>query len=95
MTTEIRRTLSTIDSVVSVWGFGSLFRGSRSAQDVDIVVVIDSGDLPLSTIRSIRECFREIELRFSLPVDLTILTASEFAERPLIEMDALVPLFKR
>lgn len=93
MKKEIRSTLLTIYDVRSAWGFGSFFRGSTSARDADILVVIDQPDLPLEIIKSIRDDFQDISRKLSIAVDLTILTQTEFAERPLLEMDSLVPLF--
>jgi predicted nucleotidyltransferase len=95
MKTEILGILSTIDNVVSVWGFGSFFRGDQLAKDIDLVAVVSQCDLGLDLIRLIRNRFDELAAKFHLKVDLTILTFSEFAERPLQEMEALVPLFER
>jgi predicted nucleotidyltransferase len=95
MKTEILGILSTIDDVVSVWGFGSFFRGDQQAQDIDLVAVVSQSDLELDLIWLIRSRFDEIAAKFHLEVDLTILTSSEFAERPLQEMESLVPLFER
>jgi predicted nucleotidyltransferase len=95
MTTEILGTLSTIDDVVSVWGFGSFFRGEQRAKDIDLLAVVSQSDLELDLIRLIRNRFDEIATKFHLEVDLTILTTLEFAEGPLQEMEALVPLFER
>lgn len=93
MTREILGTLSTIDDVVSVWGFGSFFRGDERAKDIDLLAVVKRGNLNLEAIRKIRKQFNKVGHKFGLNVDLTILTCSEFAEKPLREMDELVLLF--
>jgi predicted nucleotidyltransferase len=93
MTREILCTLSTINDVASVWGFGSFFRGDEGAKDIDLLAVVKRGNLNLEAIRTIRKQFNQVGNKFGLNVDLTILTCSEFAEKPLREMDELVLLF--
>lgn len=95
MTKEIRSILSIINNVVSAWGFGSFFRGSPTANDADIVIVVDSGDLQLQLISWVRHRLDRVQMSHGLAVHATILTIGEFAERPLLEMDSLVPLYER
>lgn len=46
----------------------------------------------MSIVRLIRARFDELGRNLAIKFDLTILTHSEFGERPLREMDNLVPL---
>ena len=77
-------------SVLSVWGFGSFFRGERH-HDIDVLVVVAvPQDRLLDTAREVRAALTEIEHTIGLPIDVLILTESEFESRPLRNMGELV-----
>jgi predicted nucleotidyltransferase len=95
MMTEIRGILSTTDEIISVWGFGSFFRDAAQAKDIDLLAVVDRGDLDLDLVRAVRVGFQSLGFMLGRNVDLTILTYNEFQEKRLLEMESLIPLFDR
>lgn len=76
-----------------MWGFGSHFRSSTFS-DIDILVVVDSDrDELLDATRSVRAAMLLAQKALSFPIHVTVLTKREYAERPLREMDILVPIY--
>lgn len=86
----IAEILSPHPSVLSAWGFGSFFRG-EGHHDIDVLVVVAvTQDRLLDTAREVRAALIEIEQMIGVPLDLLILTESEFESGPLRDMDQLV-----
>lgn len=93
MTREIGSILTNFECIEGVWGFGSFFR-SVIYNDIDLLVVVncERGAL-LATSRTLRFAFDEMAAEIGVPLDLLVLTSREFQERPLREMNELVPLY--
>ena len=93
--TEIRSTVETFPSVVSAWGFGSHFRG-EAFDDVDVLVILDcSRDAIVRLSNNLRVAFVELGGNLGVKFDLLILTPTEFALRPLRDMDQLTSIYER
>lgn len=77
----------------SAWGFGSFFRSSTYS-DIDVLVVVEcERDVLLDVSCTLRLAFDDMKAAMGVSLDLLILTSREFQERPLREMDELVPLY--
>ena len=93
--TEIRSIAPEVSEVNAVYGFGSFFRSQRYS-DIDIIAVASpSCEDYLGTYYAFRTKIESIGVRLSVIFDITFLTAREFEERPLLEMDRLVEVFRR
>ena len=91
----IRSTIISLPDVYGVYGFGSFFR-SEIFNDVDLLIVLsDSCDDLLKAFYSVRHALEQLSSQLSLKFDLTFLTQRECLERPLREMDLLVPILER
>ena len=90
----IQRIVSTIPEDSDLYGIGSFFDASSSTfSDVDLVLVINDGtDRPAQRARLFREEARRLGELVGIVFDLTVLTQTEFAEKPLREMGKLVLL---
>lgn len=74
---------------------GSFFRGHQY-NDVDFVAVVESDNESLLNVgERIRRSLAEIEQELGAPVDVLILTTSEFQQQPLRDMSTLVPVYFR
>ena len=72
-----------------------LFRGQRY-KDIDILVVASpSCKDHLGAYYEFRTKIESIGVRLSVVFDITFLTSREFEEKPLIEMDFLIEIFRR
>ena len=88
----IASNLKRFPSISSAWGFGSFFRGEEH-QDIDILVVVAvSHERLLDASREIRASLFQVQRTIDVPIDLLILTESEFESRPLRDMHELVPI---
>lgn len=93
--TGIRFILDHCSGLQSVWGFGSYFRGD-AFNDVDLLTVVDCDRAELVKMtRQVRERFLKMDRELGLTLHLLVLTAEEFSERPLRDMDELVLLGSR
>lgn len=86
---EIRTTLSRLDNIEGVFGFGSFFR-SNFYQDIDILVIVQGIGDTVQLLRDTEGSLREIEQRFGTTIDLIFITAEEARSRPLREWHQLV-----
>lgn len=92
--TEIKSRLQDRPELFGVFGFGSFFR-SKIFNDVDLLVVVnDTCEFPLKEFYEVKEILDEIGLKFDLPIDITYLSYTEYARKPLRESDCLVPIVK-
>lgn len=86
----IADSLRQYSSVISVWGFGSFFRGEHHHDiDILIVVTVPVGQL-LDTARQLRAALLDVEHTIGVPIDPLILTEAEFESQPLRDMCKLV-----
>jgi predicted nucleotidyltransferase len=94
MIKEIQSTVTRRDELHSLFGFGSFFRG-ESHSDIDVLVVL-RGNFPniLAAYYKIKENLKSLGGRLDMTFDITALTFEEFLERPLLEMDYLVPIYR-
>lgn len=92
MKREIRFIHLTTHRLISVWGFGSYFSGQVGARDIDLIAVIETNELDVEETLFIRSQFSKIEGLVGLPIDLTLLSSSEFIEAKLWIRDKLLPL---
>ncbi|WP_153115032.1 hypothetical protein [Rhodocyclus tenuis] len=93
--TEIRFTALEVSEIKAIYGFGSFFR-SQHYNDIDILVVASPlCEDCLSTYYEFRSKIASLGLQLGVVFDITFLTAQEFDERPLLEMDKLVEIFRR
>ncbi len=92
---EIRSTITADDAIAAIYGFGSFFRGEEY-NDVDLLVVASAGcrDL-LALYYTVRSRLMILGKALGFSPHLTFLTAREFEERPLREMNRLVKLWCR
>ncbi len=58
-----------------------------------MVVVDCDRNVLLDITRALRSALSEVNVAMGVPLDLLFLTSREFHERPLREMDELVPLY--
>ena len=87
---EIRSTIAGLPNIYGVFGFGSYFRGEPH-NDIDILVVSSP------YCRNTLELFYQVKEglgRVDDSIDLTLLTYREFIEKPLIEHDQLIEIYK-
>lgn len=91
MKREIRATFLGLSNVAGIYGMGSFFRNESSFSDVDVLVVVKSAEAAVQN-PSLWERARSLEAVLGIRVDLTVLTLTEFASRPLRDMDSLVDL---
>ena len=90
--TEIHSRLQDRHELYGVFGFGSFFR-SKNFNDVDILVVVkDSCEFPLKEFYEVKKVLNEIGTNFDIPIDITYLSFTEYARKPLRESDSLVPI---
>jgi predicted nucleotidyltransferase len=90
---EIQVILFGKSEIHSIYGFGSFFR-SEPFEDVDILVVLSAThDSLLDIYYSTGERFRDLEIKWSVPIHLTYLTVGEILEKPLRDMDSLIKLY--
>lgn len=93
--TAILLEVSKVDSLVALYGMGSFFRGGAH-RDVDLIAVVDCPhDKLLRVADIVRRTCGAVDWGTRRPVHTTILTPSEFAQRPLRDFDSLVLLFSR
>lgn len=82
-------------SIISIWGFGSYFR-SGPFRDLDLLICMRHSKVDnVATSAAIKKTVKDSFARFSVPVDVLVLTPSEVLERPLVDMHTLNLLFKR
>jgi predicted nucleotidyltransferase len=93
MRKEILSTVTRQSGLHSVFGFGSYFRGD-SHNDIDVLVVLKgSPETILAAYYSAKGKLEALGRRLDMIFDVTALTLEEFLERPLLEMDHLVPIY--
>lgn len=92
MRKAIRLTFSALRSIEAVYGFGSFFRGEQY-RDIDLVFVLAAScEEPLKVFECLRESCRDLSALFGVELDATVLTSSEFCERPFRDMETLVKI---
>lgn len=92
--TEIRSRLQDRSNLFGVFGFGSFFR-SKNFNDVDLLVVVhDICESPLKEFYDVKEILDEIGSKLGLQIDITYLSYTEYARKPLRESNYLVPIVK-
>lgn len=87
--TAIRLAIADLPDVYAVYGFGSYFR-AKQHNDIDLLAVACSG-CPDSLA-----LFYEVRRRLEViegPIDLTLLTYTEFLRKPLREHDSLTEIY--
>ena len=89
---EIRSTITGWPDICAAYGFGSFFR-SEPFNDIDVLLVVQPvGPSSLRTYYNLKTAFDGLSERFGIQFDITVLTEREFSERPLRDMDSLVPI---
>lgn len=90
---QLRDLMRGLKNVDALYGFGSFFWASEY-NDIDLVVVISCcRHEQLRIYEEIKKACGPLSKRIGLRFDITPLTPSEFAERPLREMKILVPIY--
>lgn len=75
-----------------VFGFGSFFR-SDSYNDVDILIVFNNNcNLPLQEFYIVKNLLSKIEVEYDILIDITYLSYTEYARKPLLESDFLIDI---
>jgi predicted nucleotidyltransferase len=87
-----------IRSIITKWpdvyafGFGSFFRG-EPFDDIDVLLVLQQGcQSRLNTYYELKTAFDNWGKDHGVHFDLIVLTEREFSERPLRDMDSLIPI---
>jgi predicted nucleotidyltransferase len=81
-----------MNDIDAVYGFGSFFR-STQYQDVDLLIVASPNcNNTLLVYYILRARLLELGEQLAVHFDITFLTYREYMERPLREMNVLVPL---
>lgn len=89
---EIQSIHSRESRLVSIYGFGSLFRG-EVFNDCDLLLVVRNDCEDLGSLhKNLNEIFFDLGLALSIIFDITILTEREHDGKPLREHDSLVPI---
>ena len=88
----IRQIAQRLEAVCAVFGMGSYFRG-EPFNDLDLVVVVAPTETITEVGRTIRTALAPIAEMVGVPIDVTILTQAEFAERPLRDMHTLSTIY--
>lgn len=89
---EIRSIFIEWPSVCAAFGFGSFFR-NEPFNDVDVLFVLQQEcQSHLAIYYDLKKTFDNMGERYGVCFDLTVLTEREFSERPLRDMNSLVPL---
>lgn len=92
MMKEIRLSLGDRPNLFGVFGFGSFFR-SNKFNDIDVLVVVkDSCGQPLDEFYGVKFLLDKISKQFEISIDITFLSYTEYARKPLKESDTLVPI---
>lgn len=77
----------------AVYGFGSAFR-DEPFRDIDILAVVQDGSTAtLDVYYALRTALEDVTRVHQAPIHLTMLTKVEFASRPLMCMNSLIPLW--
>ena len=87
-------TPSTIARICGIWGFGSFFRHDNECNDVDLIVVIDKIEpKDLGLLRELRDAISWPPTSELPAIDLVILTANEFATKPIRDWKQLTQIW--
>lgn len=90
---QLRDLMRELENVDALYGFGSFFR-STEYNDIDLVVVIScSRHEQVRAYEEIIEACAPLSRRIGARFDITPLTPTEFVEKPLYEMQNLVPIY--
>ena len=93
--TELAQSLTGIQQIDAVFGFGSYFRG-EPFNDIDLALVFkEDCENVLETYELVLSRLKEATDRLGVRLHITPFTAREFQERPLREHALLVPLLPR
>ena len=84
--------LSALPDECEIYGIGSFFEGLETFRDVDVVVVTPDSSTPACSTSRFRQAALQAERELDVKFDITVLTRSEFAGKPLRDMDKLVLL---
>ena len=90
--TAIRQMLSALPDECEIYGIGSFFEGLQTFRDIDVVVVTSDSLTPACSTRQFRQAALQAGRELDVKFDITVLTRSEFAGKPLRDMDKLVLL---
>jgi|SRR5579871_2971512 len=89
---EIRSTTTKWPDVRAAFGFGSFFR-DEPFNDIDVLLVLQQGcQSRLTTFYELKAAFDNFDKKYGVHFDITVLTEREFSERPLRDMDSLIPI---
>ena len=92
MTKEIRHIHLDRPELVKIFGFGSFFRTDKPS-DCDLLLVVKNECYDLGMLHAeLSMDFVKLGQKLSIDFDLTILTETEHARKPLIEHDELIRL---
>jgi predicted nucleotidyltransferase len=92
MRTEIQSLPIRQLGVKAIYGFGSFFRG-KPFNDIDLAIVLsDSTSRGLLSYYELKSETDRLAVRFGIVFDLNVFTEDEFGQRPLRDMDELLPL---
>lgn len=82
-------------NLFGVFGFGSFFRDANF-NDIDILIVVkDCARHPLDDFYKAKACLDDLSSKLGIPIDITFLNCTEYARKPLLESDNLVPIIER
>lgn len=90
----IQRMLSALPDECDVYGIGSFFKGVERFRDVDLVVVTSDISTPATSTKQFRHSALQAGREIGIKFDITVLTRSEFAGRPLRDMEELILVTK-
>ncbi len=89
---EIQQIIPVLPDNCEVYGIGSFFEGQHIFRDIDFVVVTSDSITPAYSTNEFRKAALKAGQELDVKFDITVFTRSEFAQRPLLNMDKLVLL---
>ena len=95
MMKEFQAIFTKVNSVKSIWGFGSFFRSNRP-NDLDLLITLSCPkDQLLEHYYNIKGIITTYFQCTSIKIDLVILTDKEYEKNPLKVNDKLIPIYER
>lgn len=92
MMKEIHYINTTRSEIVGIFGFGSFFRAEKPS-DCDLLLVVNDDTSDLGKLHAeLSMDFISLGQAMSIDFDLTILTETEHAGKPLLEHENLIPI---
>lgn len=93
MMKEIHHINTIRTEIVGIFGFGSFFRIDKPS-DCDLLLVVKDDSADLGKLHSeLSMDFLNLGKILSIDFDLTILTETEHARKPLLEHESLIPIY--